>query len=606
MVSYLLFALGLLLIVSPGICCWTVLFPNDSTEQRLAWGSVLGIAAAVYIAYVCSFAHLSYFYAVWAVVLILSIYGFGGRLRHRRLRRCHLSEVAVGSVTHPSCASGEHPIAESNCRAILSADHKVGSSTGLAASPGSVLVLLLFLVVTLQTVVVMRHSVPAGWDPSFHLLLAKKIALTDRIINDWQPFENAALNYPLGSHFLMVLFAGFSGLPLPLVFQFLMVTFGVLSALAVYALASEYFVSEIIGLYAAIAYSFWAWWGSTDYLRWGGLPNQLGMLTGLGIISLLVRGGEQRKSTVLMALLFASVCLTHHHVMLTMGFILIVLMLVFLATSDAERRYRTIFFALALATIAVAFFLVPYALKAASVFETNVFHVDDRQMFTKMGLVLVPFALGGAALDYFRKQADSHVFHWVSATLLLLYLLLGPLYYFYQLHKTGQGFVIFTPSRFLTDLAYFFSLFAGYCLYCLQKYRAWSGRLVVAIALLLTFANFPQWKALLTPDRARGRFAAYGWIANYTPANSIVLTSDPWASYAAWRRTLLTPMPVSEPRVPPRISERAIRELSRGGSPEELLGIELLAVFAPHHRKEGILLWSNMDGWRVTEVYSRR
>ncbi len=606
MVSYLLFALGLLLIASPGICCWTVLFPNDPTEQRLAWGSVLGIAAGVYLAYVCSFAHLSWFYPVWAAPLILSAGSFAWWHWQRRLGLCDLSEVAVGSVTRPSCVSGERPKAESNCPATLSADHRAGSSTGLAASPSSVLVLLLLLIVALQTVAVMRHSVPAGWDPSFHLLLAKKIALTDRIINDWQPFENAALNYPLGSHFLIVLFARFSGLPLPLVFQFLMVTFGVLSALAVYTLASEYFDSELVGLYAAIAYSFWAWWGSADYLRWGGLPNQLGMLMGLGILSLLVRGGEQRKSTVLMALLFASVCLTHHHVMLTMGSILIVLMLVFLATSDANRRYRTIFFALVLATIAVAFFLVPYALKAASVSETNVFHVDDRQMFTKMGLVLVPFALGGAALDYFRKQAGSHVFHWVSATLLLLYLLFGPLYYFYQLRKTGHGFVAFTPSRFINDLAYFFSLFAGYCLYCLQKYRAWSGPLVVAIALLLAFANFPQWKALLTPDRARGRFAAYGWIANHTPANSIVLTTDPWASYAAWRRTLLTPMPVSEPRVPPRISEQATRELSAGGSPEELRGIELLAVFGPRRRKKGILLWSNPDGWRVTEVYPGR
>jgi hypothetical protein len=330
------------------------------------------------------------------------------------------------------------------------------------------------------------------------------------------------------------------------------------------------------------------------------------MLMGIGILSLVVRGGGQRKGAVLIALLFASVCLVHHHVMLTMGIILIVLMVVFLVTSDADRRYRTIFSALALAAVAAAFFLIPDALKAASMSGTSVLHVNDRQDFTEIGMVLIPFALCGMALDYSRKQAGSHVFHWVSATLMLLFILCGPASYFYQLHETGEGFVAFTPSRFITDLFYFFSLFAGYSLYRLQQYRGWSTRNTIAIALLFAFVNFPQWAALFTPDPDRGRFGAYDWIANHTPPNSIVWTVDPWASYAAWRRTLLTPMPVSEPHVPQRITKRVSLELSAGSSPEELRGIQLLAVFGPSDRENGRVLWSNPDGWKVTEVYSRR
>jgi hypothetical protein len=220
--------------------------------------------------------------------------------------------------------------------------------------------------------------------------------------------------------------------------------------------------------------------------------------------------------------------------------------------------------------------------------------------------VLIPFALGGMALDYSGKRASSHVFYSVLATLLLLYVLLGPVTYFYQQQSTGRGFVAFTPSRFLYDMVYCLSLFAGYALYRLQEASGLSGRTTIAIALLLACTNIPQWEDLLTPDSDRGRFEAYNWIANNTPQNSILFTADPWACYAAWRRTLRTPMPVSEPRVPSRISEKARMELLAGRSPQELDGIPLLVVFWPSDRKEGRgkTLWTNPDGWAVTDGFA--
>src|SRR5208283_335513 len=165
-IPYLLFVLGLVLVAAPGFSCWTILFPDDSPAQRIAWGSVLGIAAAVYVAHLCSFVHLSWFYYVWAGLLALSVCAF---LWSRNQR-------GLGPVP--------------------SSDLTFGSSPGLTVS----LVLLLLLVVVLQGVVVMRSPVPRGWDPTFHLLLAKKIALSDHVIRDWMPFDNAALNYPIGSH----------------------------------------------------------------------------------------------------------------------------------------------------------------------------------------------------------------------------------------------------------------------------------------------------------------------------------------------------------------------------------------------------------------------
>jgi hypothetical protein len=577
MIPYLLFVLGVLLVASPGIGCWTMVFPRDSTAQRMTWGSVLGIATAVYVAEICSFVHLSWFYAAWTALMM----------------------VIVGSFYLWPRLGGE------SLRGQSEVVNEAGFLQRLTTGPHLALVLLLLLIGVLQIVAVRGYSVPRGWDPSFHLLLAKKIALSDGIIRDWQPFESAALNYPIGSHYLIVLFSWFSGLPLPLVFQLLMVTFGLLSILAIFTLAGEYFASATVGLYASIAYSLWAFWGSTDYLAWGGLPNQLGMLMGLGILSLVIRNGEQKKRIILIALLFAAICLTHHHVMVTMGIILIVQMLIFLAIRDPDRRYLTIFYALGLSAGAAAFFLIPYAMKAVSVSDTRVFHFHDPLDLMRMGLVLVPFALVGAALDYSRKGASSHVFHSASATLLLLYVLFGPGYYYYQLATTGEGFVAFTPSRFLSDLTYFFSIFAGYALFRAEKYFGFSGRVTIALALLLALTNLPQWDDLLVNDGGRGRFAAYDWIANHTPANSIVFTTEPWACYATWRRTLLTPMPISEPRVPPRISEHAKMQMLYGRHPAELRGIELLEVLGPGERQGGKVLWSNADGWTVAEPPER-
>ncbi len=525
----------------------------------------------MYVAYVCAFAYLSWFYLLWAAILIVSASSFVGRWARLRLQ---WREV-VGRAT---------------------------TLTNLA------MVLLLLLVGGLQTDSLRHQIVPPGWDSSFHLLLAKKIALSGRIIRDWQPFQNATLNYPIGSHLLIVLFARFSGLSLPRTFQFLMVTFSLLSALAIYALAAEYFAAQIAGLYAAIAYSFWAFIGSTDYLRWGGLPNQLGMLLALGIFGLLIRQGEERKRAALMAVLFASVCLIHHHVMLTTGIILIALSGFFWVANDPEKRYRTTFAALAGGSVAVSFYLIPYALKASSLPKTEVFRVSDS--WPVLGPLLVGFALLGAMLDYFRKPVRPHVFHFVSVMLLLLYALFGWVYYLYEFETRGVGFAAFTPSRFITDLVYFLSLFAGYAFYRIQQYFGWRTPMMVAIALSLGYVNYPLWEQVFLPTEDPGRFAAYDWIEKNTPANSIVLTGESWACYGTWRRTLGTPMPVSEPRVPPRFSVKVNPESMTDLAGEELRGTQLLEVFGPSEHypqpSKGRLLWTNPTGWGVTEVYSGR
>ena len=142
----LIFLVSSLALLLPGVCLWDLLFPEDSIFERCVWGSVCGLAFAVYIAFVLAYFRLSLFWIVWgALSLVVVTLAVGRRLRN----------------TSPQQRLGV---------------------TGLE------LVILGVLAITrfLPTVI---HEWPPGWDPSFHLILARKIAMADGMIYDWMPFE---------------------------------------------------------------------------------------------------------------------------------------------------------------------------------------------------------------------------------------------------------------------------------------------------------------------------------------------------------------------------------------------------------------------------------
>ena len=56
------------------------------------------------------------------------------------------------------------------------------------------------------------------------------------------------------------------------------------------------------------------------------------------------------------------------------------------------------------------------------------------------------------------------------------------------------------------------------------------------------------WRDIATmPDVPEDFVAACGWIKGNTPADAIVANVETWTSYLTWRRTILTPIPISEP-----------------------------------------------------------
>src|SRR5204863_5520077 len=119
-------------------------------------------------------------------------------------------------------------------------------------------------------------------DPSFHTLIAQKILNSGTIPTDWLPFETVKLNYPVGSHILIAETARLTRIPVYIVFKSLFPVLASLTTLSMYCLALRLLGNRHAAWCGAVAYSFFAVWGSLDYYRWGGLPNLLGMLFLLG------------------------------------------------------------------------------------------------------------------------------------------------------------------------------------------------------------------------------------------------------------------------------------------------------------------------------------
>jgi hypothetical protein len=542
MLSVLLMLVGVLLLLLPGVVAWRRMFPENAAEECTALGSALGLAVAVYLAYVTAIVSITWFWPIWLVLCV--------------------GTLLIGRF-----------------------------SKWKEFRPSATVVLILALVAASQFFVVSLHRLPGGWDPSFHCLLAKKILLTGRLISDWTPFAPATLNDPLGSHLLLVQLSRISRLPIHTVFKLLMPALSVLSTLAVFALTLRTFGSKNAALYSAIAYGLWVFGGNVDYLRWGGLPNQLAMIFAIAIVSLIVRCSEGKHSAILIGVFFAAICLTHHHVMIACGAMLAALFLYFWITKDSRRW--TILQSFAISFVIAVFFLVPYAAKALNLKHTDVLRFYEPPIglhtLADSGPVALVIGIVGAILAFRsrRRTSPESVLSVCCGTLLLLYIVCDPIYRLISILRFHESFVAFTPSRFLNDLSYLLAVFAGYALYRLQQQTSRPTRQIIVVALALALLNVPQWMVLRENRMPEGRWQAYEWIGANTPDDSFIATAEAWAPYATWRRTLKAPLPVSEPT-------------PVSNTPQEAK--DIFAVNDPYRHPQGIVVWKNADGWTVSKL----
>jgi hypothetical protein len=558
---------GLAVLTIPGIFLWRAVFPDHDLVDRLIWGATAGLALAVLIAFYASLFRLSLFWPLWMGVFALSLL---------------LAWIRSPRRQAPARDRTQFWLA-----------------------------VLLAVVAVSRFAPTFFHDIPPGFDPSLHLLLAKKVLLTDKLIYDFTPFENISLNYPLGSHLLIVVLSRLTSIALHRVYQLLIPALGVITTAQVYCLARRVFRSSEIALYAALAYGMWAFLGSIGYYNWGGLPNELGMVFLIPAIAILAQPTCDLRSAAAVAVFLAGVFLTHHQVSLVAGITLgVAAGYLLLAPTAAEPgkwgKLRALALGVAGSVALSSAFLVPEIMKITQIGETDALRFQSSHslllLIAGMGVFFAAFASCGIVLSCLREaRARTGMLLTMSIALVAAYLLCGPAYAAYALHRWGDERTALEPSRFITDLVYFLSVFAGYATYRLAaRYRLEPGTAFV-IGLLLALTNIPLWRDNFAPDRDPDRWRTYAWIQQHTPADTVVLTNDQWAPYATWRPTLLTPLTASGPRPRENAARRAAAALSAGRPP--MVGA-VVAVIPPGGKwNRGAVIWKSPSGWSVVQQW---
>jgi hypothetical protein len=373
------------------------------------------------------------------------------------------------------------------------------------------------------------------------------------------PFESLQLNYPLGSHLLMALMAKLLHVEPHVVFNIFLPVIGVMTTAVVFTLAHIACDNRRLALFAASAYGLWAGLGSIGYYLWGGLPNALGMLFLLAIIQLLIEPPFRGKRPIL-CLLCSALILTHHHVMITAIVIFAVMLITALLWKERTLLAQLLGMALG-AGILTSFYTIPYLLKVSGLAMTSAlnFTEDEARLLTYpggIGYLFFACAVLGIAWYAIRRitrhasttAAIHRLIPLTCLTLLGLYILCAHAYPILAQRRFGHPYVAFTPSRFITDMVPFLAIYCGFFLAGIVARFQWPLPVVMVVLLAASATQLPLWRQLRDASSLPEGYQRAGtWIRQNTPPDTVVFTMQPWAPYLTWRRTLMPPIPASEP-----------------------------------------------------------
>ncbi|MBN1558486.1 MAG: hypothetical protein JW951_10125 [Lentisphaerae bacterium] len=405
-------------------------------------------------------------------------------------------------------------------------------------------------------------------DARFHNILARKILVERRLGATWEPFAPVGIMYPQGTHLLTAFVAQVAGCPVHQAFTGLLVIIGALTAGLIHHLARSTFGTADSANWAAGCYAFLPLWGSLDYLRWGGLPNALGMaFLCLALIFVLVntRPDPPVPERTILAAVFClvAVMLVHHYTSVVAA-----VTILFGAVFTAHRPLRR---TLLLVAAGAALFGAPLALaRAVSVSgelgNTSVLLFRE-PLITPWNAIqwINPIFIAAfiAAVVLARRTPwnarQLFMLAWFAG-LLTAFVALEYLYRAGVLIATGgrDCFTALTPSRMATNLVYPMSVLCGFVPRSAswRRYRPlWIAGLG-ALALLTAVLNWSMQRTLgVFPAAAR----AGAWLQANTPRQAMLVGRMPQLEYLAWRETSHPPLPASEARRHPAVLAKARR-----------------------------------------------
>ncbi len=113
------------------------------------------------------------------------------------------------------------------------------------------------------------------------------------------------------------------------------------------------------------------------------------------------------------------------------------------------------------------------------------------------------------------------------------------------------------------------------------------------------------WRDIATmPDVPEDFVAACGWIKGNTPADAIVANVETWTSYLTWRRTILTPIPISEPIRDPQARALHLMGVFSGKEPAEA-GLYVVQIVRGGDYDPSGVLWKDETGLMVIQLWPR-
>ncbi len=557
-ITLLITPICLVLLSLPGAMLYLRFVPDheDDAETHLLLSMLFGLSWSVFLVFWAAHFEITWFYLLWGGSLMAGLPGFSLRYSTRKL----LPPVARWF-----------------------------------RKEGNWLPILLLGVFLAHGLSLLNWLVPAGFDPSFHLLLARKASELGHWFHDWQPYNPALLNYPLGFHFYLVILQQMTHRPLHELFLALYPINAVLNTWLVYWVGRHLFRSHAVGMWSGFAFAFLAMYGSVSYPLWGGVVNWMGVNLLLGSLVILAACKRKPFRILGVALSYCAIFAIHHHVLLTTTLVYGAIFLSFLC-APAKHRTRAweLLQAGFLALCIIGWKLIPYALRIRRLAATGVLRFYEPyftptrllsslgwgfSLFVVIGVVSYAGTVLGRRNMPTDKPSDNEIIHddhWILFTIPVLIMVimffLGSYgYRWYMLWQTGKEAVAFTPSRFLTDAVPLLAPLAGLGFVKLESFaqRCIHSRfgvvtLLVSIGLL---GNASEWRKLWTAKTiSQDDYRAFQFIERHSPREAIVLTRHRWGPYLSGRRCMATPLPISEElRGEPRYRKEVTQFLKAGG-----------------------------------------